>query len=94
MPVAAAEQVVQLDGIIYTSVLNPEDGRKNWHDLVSAFIHAHRTHDDATLVLKLTHRTAETLVGDMLTDLRVNGRMACRVVAVHGFLPDGTWRAS
>ncbi|TXH43835.1 MAG: glycosyltransferase [Actinobacteria bacterium] len=81
-------QTLRLSGVVYTSVLNPQDGRKNWHDIVSAFIHAHRDHPDATLVLKMSHHSVASFVGDILTDLRVNGEARCRVVAIHGYLPD------
>jgi len=38
---------------VYTTVLNPDDQRKNWQDLLSAFLLATRDRDDATLVVKL-----------------------------------------
>ena len=44
---------LELSGVVYTSVLNPFDARKNWQDLLSAFLIALREEDDATLVLKL-----------------------------------------
>jgi hypothetical protein len=90
---AKPEQQVELDGVVYTTVLNPQDGRKNWHDIISAFCHAHRDHADATLVLKMTHHAMESFIGEMLTDLRVIGQTACRIVAIHGYLPDEDLRA-
>ena len=82
------QQSVDLDGVVYTAVLNPQDGRKNWHDIVSAFAAAFRDEPRATLVLKMTHHSISSFVMDMLTDLRVVWPIAARVVAVHGFLPD------
>lgn len=48
-----AQTRVELSGVVYTSILNPDDKRKNWEDLLSAFLLATRDRDDATLVLKL-----------------------------------------
>src|SRR5207253_6814427 len=42
-----------VDGVVYVSVFNPKDGRKNWHQLITAFCWAFREIDDATLVLKI-----------------------------------------
>lgn len=51
LPVAAGR--LELSGIVYTAVLNPDDKRKNWQDLITAFLLAVGDRDDATLVLKL-----------------------------------------
>ncbi|HEV7224489.1 MAG TPA: hypothetical protein VGN42_17405 [Pirellulales bacterium] len=48
-----AETRVELSGVVYATVLNPDDQRKNWQDLLSAFLLATRDRDDATLVVKL-----------------------------------------
>lgn len=44
---------LELSGIVYTSIFNPKDGRKNWQDLVTGFLLALGDCEDATLVLKL-----------------------------------------
>jgi glycosyltransferase involved in cell wall biosynthesis len=49
----AAVDKLELSGIVYTSILNPDDKRKNWQDLITAFLLALGDRDDATLVLKL-----------------------------------------
>lgn len=49
----AADPPLELDGIVYTAIFNPFDPRKNWADLLSAFVHALGDRPDATLVLKL-----------------------------------------
>jgi hypothetical protein len=43
-------------GVVYTSVLNPADGRKNWQDLLTGFLFALGDRDDATLIVKLINR--------------------------------------
>jgi glycosyltransferase involved in cell wall biosynthesis len=44
---------LDLSGVVYTSFVNPFDERKNWQDLITAFLLALREHEDATLVVKL-----------------------------------------
>jgi glycosyltransferase involved in cell wall biosynthesis len=44
---------LELSGIVYTTLLNPGDSRKNWTDLLSAFLLALGDRADATLVVKL-----------------------------------------
>ena len=54
-PDTTGQVETEVDGVIYVSVFNPQDGRKNWHRLITAFCWAFREIDDATLVLKITH---------------------------------------
>jgi len=84
----AQECELVLDGVVYTSVFNPCDGRKNWEDMLSAFCVAFRDTPDATLVLKLTHYDAEEALGDILHHLYKNQAYRCRIVLIHGFLAD------
>ncbi|HJR29242.1 MAG TPA: glycosyltransferase family 1 protein, partial [Pseudomonas sp.] len=51
---------IVVDGVIYVSVFNPDDGRKNWHHLITAFCWALRDVEDATLVLKMTQNDLST----------------------------------
>jgi len=44
---------LELAGVVYTSILNPFDPRKNWQDLLSAYLLALGDCEDATLVVKL-----------------------------------------
>lgn len=85
----AAKQVeLSLDGVIYTSVFNPYDGRKNWQDMISAFCATFRDEPDATLVLKLTHHNVGEALADMLHHLYKNQSYRCRIVLIHGYLAD------
>ncbi|MFN8626323.1 MAG: glycosyltransferase [Candidatus Binatia bacterium] len=79
---------VHLDGVIYTTVFNPADGRKNWRDLVSGFVWAFRALADATLVLKVVHYDYAE-VRDLVTDevLKLLP-FKCRVIVLHGYLSD------
>src|SRR5207253_10564958 len=77
-----------LDGVVYTSVFNPSDGRKNWEDMLSAFCVSFREVEDATLVLKLTHHDAEEALSDILHHLYKNQPYRCRIVLIYGYLAD------
>jgi len=81
-------QRLQLDGVVYTSVFNPYDGRKNWFDMIGAFCWAFRDVADATLVLKLTHHDIKNAVDALLEDLHKATPYRCRVVLIHGYLAD------
>ncbi|HEX4548824.1 glycosyltransferase [Pseudomonas sp.] len=85
------EQELLLDGVVYTSVFNPGDGRKNWEDMLSAFCVTFRENDDATLVLKLTHHDAELALSDILHHLYKNQSYRCRIVLIYGYLADADY---
>ena len=82
---------LQLEGVVYTSVFNPYDGRKNWQDMISAFCTTFRDTADATLVLKLTHHDIANALTDMLHHLYKNQSYQCRIVLIHGYLADGDY---
>ncbi|MGV8865198.1 MAG: glycosyltransferase [Pseudomonas sp.] len=81
----------QVDGVVYVSVFNPKDGRKNWHHLITAFCWAFREVDDATLVLKITHNDLSVYYIEMLNLLAQLSPFACRVVVMHGYLDDSQY---
>jgi len=81
-----AINLLELNGVVYTSILNPKDGRKNWEDLVTAFCWAFRNDENATLVLKMTHHELGSFLGTLLLLYSQMSPFKCRVVAIHGFL--------
>jgi glycosyltransferase involved in cell wall biosynthesis len=83
--------LVRLDGVVYVSLLNPTDGRKNWHDIVTAFCWAFRDVANATLVLKMIKSDAESYRRDLFLTLVRLAPFKCRVVAVAGFLEDSDY---
>ncbi len=87
-PATDAVVETQVDGVIYVSVFNPDDGRKNWHQLITAFCWAMRDVEDATLVLKMTQKDLSTYYVHMLTLLSQLSPFSCRVVVMHGYLDD------
>jgi len=82
---------LHLDGVIYTSVFCPMDGRKNWFDMVCGFCLALKDKPDATLVLKLTHHDCELAILAMLGDLAKLPQFQCRVILIDGYLSDDAY---
>ena len=91
--VAGEKPAVLLDGIVYTTVFNPIDSRKNWSDMLAAFIWALRDHADATLVLKLTHAAPAPFVDAMLAEMAKHTPFACRLLVLGGYLEDEAYEA-
>jgi glycosyltransferase involved in cell wall biosynthesis len=82
---------LRLSGLVYTSIFNLGDPRKNPRDLLSAFLVAFRDRPDVTLVLKLasnaiTERTELEWIGQLHRSLGIEHR--CRVVVVTDYLTE------
>jgi hypothetical protein len=78
-------------GLVYTSVFNLSDRRKNAADILTAFLRAFRDRADVTLVLKLvTSASREFFEVQELGQLygRIGTDHACRVVVVTDYLTD------
>ena len=80
-----------LSGLVYTTVFNFSDRRKNAQDLLTAFLLAFRDRSDVTLVLKLATSPAREFFE--LRELRqlyqgLGLRHRCRVAVVTEFLSD------
>ncbi|MCU1719259.1 glycosyltransferase [Pseudomonas sp. 5P_3.1_Bac2] len=89
---SSAQHILQLEGVVYTSVFNPSDGRKNWSEMLSAFCWAFRDRKDATLLLKMTHHDIEQYRATIIKMMARLAPFQCRVVVVHGFLDDAEYR--
>ena len=78
--------------IIYTSVFNPADGRKNWRDMMTAFCSACAACENATLIFKFIHRDSSWEYNDTREILSRLPPYRCRVVVIDGFLNDDSYR--
>jgi glycosyltransferase involved in cell wall biosynthesis len=81
--------VLDLSGVVYLSVANPFDQRKNWQDLISAYLRALGECEDATLVLKLVMPAELTPHGvrgiyGYCRELGVRHR--CKLILLPGYL--------
>ncbi|WP_137817363.1 glycosyltransferase [Pseudomonas sp. 2FG] len=86
-------RLIGVNGVVYTTVLNPADGRKNWVDLITAFCWAFKDTDDATLIVKMIHHDLEHYRVVLMTLLSRLAPFRCRVVVLHGFLEDEQYQA-
>ncbi len=83
-----SEPQIELSGVVYTSIFNPDDGRKNWPDLINGFLLALGQQQDVTLVLKLiTSRAAS--VDNVIRHIYNRGiEFRCKVVVICDFLDE------
>jgi glycosyltransferase involved in cell wall biosynthesis len=79
---------ILLDGVVYTSVFNPTDGRKDWESIVTAFCAALGSRSDATLILKITFNNLPAYLDEVYSLLALLPPFKCRILVVHGFLED------
>ncbi len=81
---------LQLSGVVYTSIFNPDDGRKNWTDLINAFLIGLGDKPDATLVLKLITRRKEAVEQVIKYYLDRDIPHQCKIAFVVDYLSDET----
>jgi glycosyltransferase involved in cell wall biosynthesis len=86
-------QTLALEGVVYTSVFSPVDGRKNWRDMIDGFVWAFRHTPTAALVLKLTVAELEDGLLPVLRHLSTLGEFDCRIVLICGLLSNEAYRA-
>lgn len=76
-----------ISGIIYTSVLNIFDNRKNYADMLTAFCHALKDKPDATLILKTPIMGSLYFYREKVTNfLRKLPAFNCRVMVIGHYL--------
>lgn len=81
-----------LEGIVYTSVFNPYDGRKNWHEIVSAFCWTFRREPRATLFLKMVQPEGAGFDAQLRDLLGRHAPFECRVIAAYGLWDEDLYR--
>jgi glycosyltransferase involved in cell wall biosynthesis len=84
---------IHLRGVVYTAVLAPAAGRKNWEDLITAFCWTFRDTGEATLILKLTGTDLNFQHIRLLMLLTKLAPFKCRVIAISGYLSDDDYAA-
>ena len=83
---ALGECSFDLSGVVFTSLFNPYDGRKNWVDMLTAFCSSFKDTADATLVFKLGHHEYQSALNDMLMCMARMPKFECRVILMQGYL--------
>jgi len=83
---------LELGGMIFLSVFNPWDGRKNWTEMLTAFCCSLATYPDATLILKFVHADSSGAMEEVRSILTRLPPFRCRVIAIDEFLDDDRYR--
>lgn len=83
---------MQTSAALYTAILNPNDGRKNWEDIITAFVYALRDKPGATLLVKITNENLSMFFEDIFTFYMRLHPFRCRVVFIHGYLSDAEYQ--
>jgi glycosyltransferase involved in cell wall biosynthesis len=76
---------------VYTSVLTPSDGRKNWADILTAFVWALRDAEDAVLIFKMGGGEQIWHHQRMVELLSRLSPFKCRILVIHGYLGPGEY---
>jgi len=84
----SASRRIQIDGVVYTSIFNPLDYRKNYFDMLCAFCLVFRDVKDATLIFKIVHSEPNRAIDDILETLYKLTPFKCRVILIDSFLSD------
>jgi glycosyltransferase involved in cell wall biosynthesis len=82
---------LEISGIVYTTILNPRDLRKNWDDLLTAFLLAMKDCADALLVVKLvvSAESEADVLREVFDHYRGTGLAhRCRVAFVTAYLSE------
>jgi glycosyltransferase involved in cell wall biosynthesis len=85
-------ETIEINGIVYTAILNPFDGRKNLVLMIRGFIWAFRDTDDAVLVLKLVTNKSRSAIEWILRELYRFVPFKCRVLLIDSYLSDDDYR--
>lgn len=91
-PSVPREHSVQAKGIVFASVLNSRDGRKNWVDLITSFASAFQNTEDAILVFKLNDPDSHISFMELEHELKRFLWLKCRIIAFNGYLPDDNYQ--
>jgi hypothetical protein len=90
---AADEPVTAtLGGIVFTAVLSPKDGRKNWQDIVTAFADAFADTPDATLVVKMIGADAAYWWWEFNGIMKALPAFRARILILSGYLDDAEYQ--
>jgi len=81
------------DEVIYTSVLTPKCGRKNWLDLITAFILAFKDNPKATLIIKVSSQGISDYFSELHEIVPKLQPFDCRFILIDGFLDDESYNA-
>ena len=79
---------MDIKGVLYTSVFNPKDSRKNVEDMLTAFCYTFKDNDNVTLLLKVAQKDIQSYYRNLILILSRLSPFKCRVICVGDFLDD------
>lgn len=91
-PTDHIERRLSAKGVVFASVLNSRDGRKNWVDLITAFASEFQNTPDAVLIFKLNDPDSHRSFMDLEHELKRFIWLKCRIIAFNGYLPDDDYK--
>jgi glycosyltransferase involved in cell wall biosynthesis len=91
LPDAGEAIRLHFEGVVYTTVFNPRDGRKNWHDMLCGFVLALREQADAILIFKFSHHDRDLAFEHQLETIYRLAPFKCRIVMILGYLEDADY---
>lgn len=92
MPTDHIERRLSVSGVVFASVLNSRDGRKNWVDLITAFASKFQNTPDAVLIFKLNDPDSHRSFMDLEHELKRFIWLKCRIIAFNGYMPDDDYK--
>lgn len=84
---------LNIDGVVFATIFNPSDGRKNWGEMVTAFVAAFKDVEDATLILKLNETDSHVTFASLAFLLRKFPDFRCRIIGFNGYLEEADYDA-
>lgn len=91
-PTDRIERRLSVTGVVFASVLNSRDGRKNWVDLITAFASKFQNTPDAVLIFKLNDPDSHRSFMDLEHELKRFLWLKCRIIAFNGYIPDDDYK--
>ena len=79
---------MDIKGVLYTSVFNPKDSRKNVEDMLTAFCYTFKDNDNVTLLLKVAQKDIQSYYRNLILILSRLSPFKCRVICVGDFLDE------
>ena len=92
LPKKPKPQQLKIDGVLYSTVLNPKCGRKNWRDMITAFCWAFRENPAASLLIKVSAQHHSEYFSELHELFARLQPFCCRIIVLHGFLSSQSYQ--
>lgn len=92
LPRGVADFHIVAKGVVFATILNSRDGRKNWGDMATSFVSQFQDVEDAVLIFKFNEADSSEAFAALHRELRRFIWMKCRVIAFNGYLEDADFQ--